>query len=229
MKQPPQQEYPIGFNENGLGNGTSWSITLEGETRSSKLPDIVFSKPNGRFPFTTNLVLGYASTPSSGSITVSGVEVREAIHFSIPWTSYSATIHPNRQQSISIGFAGNATVNAPTIHIASSNNPHLDFNATEIGPRGLLNVTIPRSIAPLQATVDVAIDGVPDPGAKVSSDAHNYYVSFSFPYGTHSIDLAFNSPPPPYLSYIAIGVLSAGILGTIVLFRNRRTRKRNLS
>ena len=227
MKQPPPQEYPVVFNENGLGNETSWSITLDGETRSSKLPDIVFSKPNGTFPFTTNPVPSYVSTPSSGSITVSGAEVREPIRFSIPWTTYSATIHPNPQRSLSIGFAGNATVNAPTIHITSSNNPHLDFTATEIGPRGVLNVTIPRSIAPPQATVEVTVDGARDPGAKVSSDTNNYYVLLSFPYGNHSVDLAFNSPPPPYLSYIAIA-LSAGILGTIVLFRNQRKRNRKI-
>ena len=222
MKPPPAQEYPVVFNENGLGNGTSWSITLDGETSSSQLPDIVFFKPNGTFTFTVNPVPEYAATPSSGRITVAGSEVRQGIDFRIPWTTSSRTIHRNLLQSVTLSFAGNATVNASTAHLTGTYNPRLGFNATEIGPRGVLNLTIPKSIALPLSSVEVTIDSVRDLGAKVSSDANNYYVSISFLYGNHSIDLAFNSPLLLYILCVTVGALLTGTLGILVLVRASR-------
>ena len=222
--KPPPQENPVVFNENGLSNGTSWSVTLDGTTMSSLLPDIIFSKPNGTYSFTIVPPSGYYATPSSGAITVKSPGATETILFRVPWTTTSATLHPKPGASISIGISGNATVPAQTIRFTGMEDPVLSFNATEIGTRGVLNVTIPRTAAPPQSSVSVLVDGIPNGGTEVQQDANNYYVFLVIPYGAHSVELQFTAPQPPYPLYIAVGALSAGIIGLLFLFRNRRNR-----
>jgi hypothetical protein len=226
LKSPPQQphEYPVVFNENGLTNGTVWSLTLDGATMSSQRPDIVFSKPNGTYSFALVPPSGYAATPSSGTITVTGLGATETIIFRVPWTTSSTILHPKPGTSVSIGISGNATVLAETIRLTGVDRPVLSFNVTEIGTRGVLNVTIPRSAAPPQSSVTALVDGAPSRTTELRQDAGNYYVLLVVPYGTHSVELQFTSPQSPYPIYIAIGALSAGIIGLLFLFRNRRNR-----
>src|SRR5712664_4672761 len=223
--KPPLQENPVVFNENGLSNGTSWSVTLDGTTMYSRLPDIIFSKPNGTYSFTIVPPSGYYATPSSGTITVKGPGATETILFRVPWTTTSATLHPKPGASISIGISGNATVPAQTIRFTGMNRPVLSFNVTEIGTRGVLNVTIPRSAAPPQSSVTVLVDGIQNGATEVQQDAGNYYVFFVVPYGTHSVELQFTAPQSPYLVYIAIGAVSAVMIGLLFLVRNWRKRK----
>jgi len=218
----PPQEYPVVFNENGLSNATTWSVTLDGTTMSSRQPDIIFSKPNGTYAFSLVPPSGYFATPSSGTVTVNGVGATEMILFRVPWTTSSTTIHPTPGTSYSIGIDGNATVAAQTIRLTGADHPLLSFNVTEIGPRGVLNITIPRSVAPPQSSATVLVDGVPSGTAKLQQDASNYYVFLAVPYGTHLVELQFTSPQSLYPTYIAIGVFSAGIIGLLFLFRNRR-------
>src|SRR3989454_5149725 len=218
----PPQEYPVVFNENGLSNATTWSVTLDGTTMSSRQPDIIFSKPNGTYAFYLVPPSGYFATPSSGTVTVNGVGATEMILFRVPWTTSSTTIHPTPGTSYSIGIGGDATKVGQTKRATLVDPPLLSFNVTEIGPRGVLNVTIPRSVAPPQSSVTVLVDGVPSGTAKLQQDASNYYVFLAVPYGTHLVELQFTSPQSLYPTYIAIGVFSAGIIGLLFLFRNRR-------
>ncbi len=224
VKSPPHpaHEYPVVFNENGLTNGTAWSVTLDGATMSSRQPDIIFSKPNGTYAFSLVPPSGYSATPSSGTITVNGVGSTEMILFRVPWTTSSTTIHPTSGTSYSIGISGNATVAAQTIRLTGVDRPVLSFNVTEIGTRGVLNVTIPRSATLPQSAVTVLIDGAPSGTAELQQDESNFYVFLAVPYGTHLVELQFTAPQPPYSLYIAIGALSAGIVGLLFLFRTRR-------
>ena len=111
---------------------------------------------------------------------------------------------------------------AKTIRLTVVDRPVLSFNVTEIGTRGVLNVTVPRSATPPQSSVIVLVDGVPSGTATLQQDASNYYVFLVVPYGTHLVELQFTAPQPPYSLYIAIGALSAGIVGLLFLFQNRR-------
>ena len=147
------------------------------------------------------------------------------ILFRVPWTTSSTTIHPRPGTSVSIGISGNATVAAQTIRLTGVDRPVLSFNVTEIGTRGVLNVTIPRSVAPPQSSVTALVDRVPSGTAELQLDSRNYYVFIVVPYGTHLVELQFTAPQPPYLMYIAIGALSAGMIGLLFLFGNRRSRK----
>src|SRR3989442_4959322 len=224
LKSPPHpaHEYPVVFNENGLTNGTAWSVTLDGATMSSRQPDIILSRPNGTYALSLVPPSGYSATPSSGTITVNGLGSTEMILFRVPWSTSSTTIHPRSGTSVSIGISGNATVATQTIRLTGVNRPVLSFNVTEIGTRGVLNVTIPRSATPPQSSVTVLIDGAPSATAELQQDASNYYVFLAVPYGTHLVQLQFTSPQSLYPTYIAIGVFSAGIIGLLFLFRNRR-------
>ncbi|MCI4342032.1 MAG: YncE family protein [Thermoplasmata archaeon] len=62
--------YPVTFEESGLANGTSWSITLQSSTAPSTTASIVFEEPNGNYSFTVGAVAGYTANLSSGTVAV---------------------------------------------------------------------------------------------------------------------------------------------------------------
>jgi len=90
--EPNGHPYNVTFIENGLLPGTSWSVTLNGTTESSTTDTIAFSVPNGTYSYTIGSVTGYTISTSSGSITVNGANVNQAITFtSVATTSYTIT------------------------------------------------------------------------------------------------------------------------------------------
>ncbi len=140
----------------------------------------------------------------------------------------SATLFPESRASFSVSFRGNATVGIPTIRNTGKDNSTLRFNVTEVGTRGILNVTIPRLAVPPASSVTVLVDGIRDSATSVQGDASNYYVSLVVPFGTHSVTLQFvapQPPQPPYLEYIALGALLVGIVGSLFLAKDRGKRK----
>ncbi len=65
-------EYPVTFSETGLPSGTSWSVTLNGVTQSSTSSQITFTEPTSTYSYSISSVSGYVSSPTSGSVSVSG-------------------------------------------------------------------------------------------------------------------------------------------------------------
>ncbi len=89
---PPQAKYAVTFTESGLPNGTSWTVILAGASNSTTAPNgLGFQEPNGSYSFTIGAVAGYSASPSSGSLTVNGAAVSQAIAFSVATTSQSIT------------------------------------------------------------------------------------------------------------------------------------------
>ena len=75
--------YAVTFTESGLPTGTSWTVSLGASPGSGSAPgSIAFSEPNGTYSFTIGSVAGYTANPSSGSVTVNGAAVTQAIAFS---------------------------------------------------------------------------------------------------------------------------------------------------
>ncbi len=74
--------FPVIFTETGIPSGTSWSVTLGGVTNSSA-QSIGFVEPNGSYVYTVGSVIGYAATPSSGIVNVTGASITVQIHFSV--------------------------------------------------------------------------------------------------------------------------------------------------
>ena len=110
----PPAKYTVTFTESGLPSGTTWSVTLGGITNSGT-GSISFSEPNGTYSYSVGAVSGYTSSPSSGSLTVNGAAVSQAIAFSKVTTPSSVVV---------------AKVNATSSNIATYNLPE----AEEITP-----------------------------------------------------------------------------------------------
>ncbi|WP_338602778.1 hypothetical protein V6M85_02905 [Sulfolobus tengchongensis] len=68
-------KYNITFSETGLLQGTTWSVTLNGLTRSSDTPNITFSEPYGIYTFVVRNVSGYIPSFYYGNLTVNGSNV----------------------------------------------------------------------------------------------------------------------------------------------------------
>ena len=223
--KPPVSDYPVVFNEGGLSNQTSWSLTVNGTTTSSQRPAIVVDEPNGSYVFTIAKIPGFIAYPSSGSFKINGRGVTENIEFKTPWTTISLNLNSGGQQ-VSIGFNGNATIASSTVQLSTSSNTDLRFSATEKGRSGILNITVPKSVVPSNALAEVSIDGQRDDTLKVVTDASNYYSSFTVPYGTHSVDLQF-TPTNSYVPYIITGGIAGGILTALfvtLILKKRKTR-----
>src|SRR5207249_3930409 len=85
--KPPPTQYPVVFDENGLGNQTSWSVTLNGTTQTSQRPDIVFEEPNGTYLFIVGTSPGFNVSPSQGTLKIDGRGASQSIRFRTPWTN----------------------------------------------------------------------------------------------------------------------------------------------
>ena len=222
--KPPSGNYPVIFSEDGLGNQTSWSVTLDGATMTSPRPDIVFAKLNGTYSFAIGVPPGFNASPSSGTIIMNGLPTSERIHFRTPWTTSTATVNSSGR-NVAIEFNGNATIAISTVQLASGGNTNIRFNATEIGAKGAINATIPKSVTPSDASAIVTVDGARDYSTTLTSDGSNYYVYFLLPYGTHVVQLQFAPPPVPYLDYLVGGAMAASVIVVLfVIFKVERRR-----
>lgn len=86
--------YNVTFSESGIPNGTSWNVRFNGTTMSIAAPtSLTFTGfANGSYPFVVGGVTGYRSTPSSGTVNVTGRTADEAIAFTpLPPGEYSVT------------------------------------------------------------------------------------------------------------------------------------------
>jgi len=77
-----QVTYAVTFSQSGLPPGTSWSVSVQGTPQPSTTATNVFNEPNGTYSYTVSAVTGYTVAPSSGTITVNGASVTQAIAFS---------------------------------------------------------------------------------------------------------------------------------------------------
>lgn len=108
----PIPTYPVLFVETGLPAGTNWSTTLSGLTQSSTTSTIQFEEQNGSgYRFLIANVSGYDSTPSNGSLAVSGRTVTQDVVFTVKvvppptlvLTSFRVN-HPIQTLGLSINF-----------------------------------------------------------------------------------------------------------------------------
>jgi YVTN family beta-propeller protein len=65
--------YTVTFEETGLVANASWSVTLNGSTKSTDGSSLSFLEVNGSYPYTVDPVLGY-SGGLSGSVAVKGAD-----------------------------------------------------------------------------------------------------------------------------------------------------------
>jgi len=127
------KKYTVIFAESGLPSGASWSVTLNGTTESSTTDTITFNEPNGTYSFSIGSVTGYTVSPSSGSVTVNGANVNQAITFTSVTTSlYNITF---TESGLSTGTSWSVTFNGTT---ESSTTDTITFSV----PNGTYSYTI---------------------------------------------------------------------------------------
>lgn len=85
--------YTLTFTEKGLAIEASWSVTLNGVPLSGSGSSIPFGGlVNGSYTFSVGSLTGYTAGPSSGTITVNGAAVSQAIAFTVaPPSTYLVT------------------------------------------------------------------------------------------------------------------------------------------
>jgi len=88
--------YTITFTESGLPSGASWSITLNGTTKSSTTNTITFKEPNGTYSYTISTEdKNYAPVALSGTFTVNGANGNQTITFTAVTTLTTVTTPTN--------------------------------------------------------------------------------------------------------------------------------------
>lgn len=76
-----QVVYSVTFAETGLPAKQSWTVSLNGTPLGSTTASVVFTAPNGTFPFTVTSPTGYTSSRSSGSVTINGASIQVNLRF----------------------------------------------------------------------------------------------------------------------------------------------------
>ena len=120
--------YAVTFTETGLFSGTSWSVTLSGSTLSSTTNTIAFTEPNGTYPYTVGAVSGYASSPSSGNVTVNGASQSVPITFT-PSTVSTYTVTFN-ESGLPSGTSWSVDLNGTTRTSTTSTVTFTEPNGT---------------------------------------------------------------------------------------------------
>jgi hypothetical protein len=104
--------YTLTFEQAGLPAGLVWSVTFNGSTRDTNSSSaLVFSGPNGTYPFTVGSVPGFRSEPSAGNVVVNGASVTERITFSPPTGQYVVTF---TETGLALGTEWSITLNGTT-------------------------------------------------------------------------------------------------------------------
>ena len=73
--------YTVTLTETGLPSGTNWSAALAGLTKYSASSTITFTEPNGTYAYSIGSIPGYSSSPSTGTLTVSGASQPVSVSF----------------------------------------------------------------------------------------------------------------------------------------------------
>ena len=74
--------FAVTFTETGLPSGTYWAVYLDEQFGESDTPTIVFDEANGSLSFDVYSEEGFEPSPSSGSVSVNGANLTEAIVYS---------------------------------------------------------------------------------------------------------------------------------------------------
>ncbi len=115
--------YNVSFVESGLPGGTSWSVTLNGSSKSLAGATIVFVEPNGTLPWTVAPVSGYTANVTSGTVVIHGANVAVYVGWTIttakPTPTYSVSfvetgLPTGTDWTVSLNSTVSVTVGSPT-------------------------------------------------------------------------------------------------------------------
>jgi hypothetical protein len=206
----------VTFTETGLLGGTSWSVTLNGNTESSTGATIVFDEPNGTYSYTVGAVPGYTVHPTGGLVTVSAGPVSVPVTFTV--VTYTVTFS---ETGLPGGTSWSVTLNGVTQSTTGTSTAFTEPNGSYsytvgavpgytahpssgivnvVGASSTVSVSFTRSVGYALAFVEF---GLPigtmwtvhlGNGQSLSSTA--FWILFSEPNGTYTY--TFSSADPSY-------------------------------
>ncbi len=144
------QTFPVNFTEQGLPNGTTWSIVVDGTYWSTLLTHIGMVEPNGTSSYEVSGEAGWTTTSYSGLFSVAG----SPTHILLPWTriDYSIGIV---ESGLPNGTAWGVAI-TPANHIETDNS-----SLTLQEPNGtyLLLITVVPGWRPSPVSENVVVAG----------------------------------------------------------------------
>ena len=158
-----QKTYTVTFTASPLPNGTDWSITFNGQTRTQTYNylnyrttgnSVTFDVPTGKYSYTVGSVKGYLCSPSSGSITVNGNgNIVQSLTFSLQRNTVTFT-----QSGLPWGTRYSVTFNGQTKYCDNIVSTSISFDNV---PKGKYSYTVgsvtgyvPSSLSSGSITVD---------------------------------------------------------------------------
>jgi len=183
-------EFSLGFSESGLPNGTSWSVTVDGQTASSTTNLVAFAEPNGTYGYSIGVPADYVSAPASGTFTVHDAAVLLSVNF-----TWNSSIGP--PSTITVG--GSTSV-YPFVVLAAQwfeqNNSNVVMSVNQGGTgagmlavcAGQINVgmaSLPENLSSLESSDNCPSTTVITP---IAYDATDIVIADSNPHGLLSLD-----------------------------------------
>jgi len=197
--------YNVSFEESGLPSGTSWNVTLNGVAGASNRSTLSFSEANGKYGYTIGSVGGYVASPSSGSITVDGNPVIQAITFTR--ATYLVTF---TESGLPSGTSWSVILNGTT---QSSTTSTVSFTEPN-GTYPFRVIVVPGySVSPTSGNVTVT--------GRSAGESLNFAFSSKGVEGTSSGFLGLSGDTGYYLVGGVGGVVAVSV-GISLLIRSRR-------
>jgi hypothetical protein len=192
--------FAVGFSEVGLAPGAAWSVTLNGTVRSTTTGALVFSEPNGSYPYRISALPGWLETsrPYVGNITVAGANAT----YATAWqpATYGVVFD---EEGLAPGTDWQVTIAGRTV-------PSTGTNLTIVVANGTypFQVSTPSSVA---YTVSPSV-------GNVTVDGANRTIAVTFvPVTTSS-----SGPGEPVLLVIVSVGLAVAVFGVVYWIRRRR-------
>jgi len=194
--------YAVTFTETGYSG--AWAVALGNVVQSAAAGGpIVFNEPNGSYAYKVAMVSGYTAAPSSGTATVAGAAVPEAITYSVAAPpTYSLQFTENGLPS---GTMWSVTVTGVGGGTLSSTSNTITFS-------GLLAGTYPYSFG--------AVVGYTTPSggsAVISTASVSLGVVYSAP--TYAVTFTESGLPAGTLWAAAFGGQIGTSIGTTIVFQ----------
>ncbi len=142
----PEGMFAVTFAASGLAPGTSWSVTLNGDTQTTVGTSLVFAEFPGTYTFTVGSVAGYLATTTGGAVNVTTAAVTVNLGFA---ELYTVTI---QESGLSAGTSWSAVFNGVMVSGTSATHtfsvPAGTYSYTVLGVTGY-------AVSPSSGTVTV--------------------------------------------------------------------------
>ncbi len=153
--------YNVTFKESNLPAGTTWSVTLNGNTETSSTSAISFSVPNGTYNYSIGSVLGY-HTASTGNLTVDGASLLIPVTFL--QNEYTLTV---KETGLPAGdswmFTFNGTQHASVSDTISIQTVSGTYAVSATGPSGYsVSVSPSVTVSNANTTFSLTFSAIPE-------------------------------------------------------------------